>query len=184
VGDRIAEIVILVEDERHANFIRRHLGREYDPRKFRVNKSPLGRGSGEQYVREQYPLEVKEYRSRASRRSAALVVVTDADAGTVGARAAQLTQILHNRGERERGNDEAIALLIPRRHIETWILCLIGEIVNETTDYKHRDGLDRRIREAASALYEWSRNNYTLPEHCVASLRQAIPELKRIAHQE
>ena len=184
MSDRIAEIVILVEDERHANFIRRHLEREHSPRKFRVNKSPRGQGSAEQYVRAQYPLEVKEYRNRASRRRAALVVVTDADTLTVAARAVQLGQCLTESGQRERGNDEAIALLIPRRHIETWILCLNGETVDETTDYKHWDGLDRKIRDAASALYDWSRNNYAVPEHCVESLEIAIPELRRVSRQQ
>jgi hypothetical protein len=43
----------------------------------------------------------------------------------------ELAQALTDGGENARRDDEAIALMIPRRHIETWILCLNGETVDD-----------------------------------------------------
>ena len=93
----------------------------------------------------------------------------------------ELAQALTDGGENARRNDEAIALMIPRRHIETWILCLNGETVDETISYRQREDIDgKKISEAASKLFDWSRNNYVLPENCIDSLRRAIPELRRV----
>lgn len=76
--------------------------------------------------------------------------------------------------------NESIALLIPKRNVETWILCLTGDDVDEQTDYKGRTGLDQRIKAASQFLWEWTRPNFVLPPTCVDSLREAIPELARI----
>jgi hypothetical protein len=78
-----------------------------------------------------------------------------------------------------RAEDEAIVHLIPKRHIETWILCLKGERVDEETDYRHR-GVDEHIKTAASTLFNWSRPNTVPAEHCVESLGLAIPEVRRL----
>ena len=69
--------------------------------------------------------------------------------------------------------------LIPRRHIETWILCLTGEDVNETTDYHGRE-VDGQIKTAASTLFGWSRPSTEPPERCVHSLHLAMPDVRRL----
>jgi hypothetical protein len=141
VSERIAEVVIVAEDLRQVNFVRRSLKRVESNRQVRVVRSPTGRGSGEQFVRQQYSEEVERYRNRSTRRKAALIVVSDADTNTVAYREQQLENELKSDGRAKRKKSEKIVHLIPKRHIETWILCLNGDSVDETTDYKStKDG--------------------------------------------
>ena len=72
-----------------------------------------------------------------------------------------------------------VAVLIPKRNVETWILCLTRESVDEVTDYSDRD-LNAFTKEAAEIFYEWSRPNYTVPESCIPSLNQGLQEIQRI----
>lgn len=144
VSDRIAEVVIVAEDLRQSNFVRRYLKRADTSRQVRVVPPPTGKGSGEQFVRESYPTELSYYRSRAHHRRAALVIAIDADTGTVETRERQLEEALKGAEEDARRSSESIALLIPKRNIETWILCLTGDSVNETTDYKNTKDLVAR----------------------------------------
>jgi len=52
---------------------------------------------------------------------------------------------------------EQIARLVPKRNIETWILCLNGQAVDEDTDYKRRrDDWTELIPEAAETLSKWT----------------------------
>ena len=180
MSDRIALIVVLAEDKRQFTVIRRYLQRDHDPRQIRPNTAPAGAGSAEQYVRREYAREVREFRNRAGRSRQALVVAIDADTRTVDQRRMELAQALADGGESARRDDEAIALVVPRRQVETWILCLNGETVDETTSYRRRDDIDGKISIAANRLFDWSRDNYVLPENCVDSLRRALPELRRV----
>ena len=62
---RNVEVVIVCEDTQHESFVRRFLKkRGYANRKFRVHKNPSGRGSAEQWVRSEYVVALKTYRSR------------------------------------------------------------------------------------------------------------------------
>jgi hypothetical protein len=181
VIERIAEIVVLGEDLRHSNFARRYLERDgHNKRNIRIEISPSGRGSGEQYVREHYPVEVKHYRSRSQHRKAALVTVIDADTGSVASREVELETELTSAGERKREKTEKIALLIPKRHIETWLLCLTRITVEELADYRNTREVDTRTKDAANTFYDWSRTGYSVPEHCVPSLQQGLQEIRRI----
>jgi hypothetical protein len=84
----------------------------------------------------------------------ALVVAIDADISTVAQRENELETALAEVGELRRQADEAIVLLIPKRHIETWILCLLGEHVDEVTGYKSRGDVHQQIKPAALTFYE------------------------------
>jgi hypothetical protein len=124
---------VLAEDLTHFNFVRRWLMEEgVDARKIRSLGIAAGRLAGEQYVRNHYANEVRDFRSKAQER-VALVVVIDADLMETKARTEQLARAL----EQARGNDERIVHVIPKRHIETWIHALEGEPgIDETTKYK------------------------------------------------
>jgi hypothetical protein len=53
MAERVATIIVLVEDLNQENLLRRYLQQlGYDNRTMRPVKSPAGRGSGEQFVRE------------------------------------------------------------------------------------------------------------------------------------
>jgi recombinational DNA repair ATPase RecF len=79
-----------------------------------------------------------------------------------------------------RSLDERIVHLVARRSVETWVLCLSGRTVDEETDYGGEPEIDRQIAAAAETLFAWTRVNATPPQHCISSLRLAIPELRRL----
>ena len=122
---------MLCEDRQQWVFVYRFLIQNGVPGgRIRAQVSQAGRGSGEQFVREQYPKEVTEYRRRATSLNVALVVVQDCDNSTVAQTRARLETAV---GRRE---DERIAILLPRRNIETWIRFLTDRaVVDEQVRY-------------------------------------------------
>ena len=73
MNTRRVTIVILCEDSQHETFIRRFLKKKgWGPRDLHVVNHPPGKGSKEQWVREQFPKELEAYRERSSKTSVAL----------------------------------------------------------------------------------------------------------------
>jgi hypothetical protein len=175
-------VIVLAEDQRHQRFAYRYLQElpEYQARDIRFEPLPAGRGSGERWVLKHYPKNVSACRARAARAETALVVVIDADNGDRNRRVRQLELALQEAHLGQRGDGERIAHMIPRRNIETWILCLNGHHVDEDTDYSARGDIDAMIPTAATVFFQWTRPAYALPEHCVQSLRSTIPEVRRL----
>jgi hypothetical protein len=130
----------------------------------------------------QFAKEVRAYRKRSAKARTALIVVIDADTLTVQARLRQLAQALEEREAAAVRKPEQIAQLVPKRNVETWILCLTGEVVDEATDYKRtRDNWNALIPVASETLFAWTRPNVELPQRCTASLRAGISQLNRLA---
>ena len=68
-----------------------------------------------------------------------LIVVIDADTGTVENRQSQLNEAAKDAKVSVRSDGEYIVHLIPKRSIETWLAFLDkADDVNETEDYKSR----------------------------------------------
>lgn len=125
---------MLCEDRQHEAFLRRFFRQAgWNRNCFRVEISPKGRGAGEQWVREQFPTELKEL--RRCHVSVHLVAITDADRSTVAERKASFDETCRTKGVDPRSDDEPVALLVPRRNIETWIAYLGGENVDEDKAY-------------------------------------------------
>jgi hypothetical protein len=141
---------------------------------------PSGKGCGEQWVRERYPTSVRAYRERSAKASTALVVVIDADTDHADRRHRQLREALAELGLSERGADESIVHLVPRRSIETWVLFLDGRAVNENTDYSREAEVDRLINASAAAFFDLSRPNTKSLLNCIESLSAAILEARRL----
>lgn len=142
--------------------------------------SPDGKGSGEQFVRESYAKQVEASRARNARRRAALVVHTDADARTVVNRAASLATALAQASQPPRGPDEAIALLIPRRNIETWIhFYLSGPPIDEENAYPKFEGREAECWPAAEAFAANVRDRI-VPPAAPPSLPVALNETRRV----
>ena len=174
-------VTVLAEDARHQRLVRRYLYRlGYQSHEIRDLPLPSGRGCGEQWVRERYATEVKAFRSRSARAKTALIVAIDADKGDVDRRVRQLRESLELPGLSARGEDEEIVHLIPRRSVETWILCLSGETVDEFEDYSQQN-VDPLIPRSAQTLFEWTRANATPRSEfvLVPSLNAAISEARR-----
>jgi len=144
--------------------------------------SPAGAGSGEQWVRERFAVEVEAFRGRRAHAGTALIVVIDADAISVQERLAQLDRKLDEaQADRIRPDAEQVARLVPKRNVETWILCLNEIVVDEENDYKRtRSDWTTLIRSGIETLYSWTRPNAQLPASCVLSLRLGVAELRRL----
>jgi len=171
-------VIALVEDSRTKMLLRRYLilsGVRPDQWRF----VPQGKwsGSGEQAVRLNYAEQVQAFRIRSAGKQSktSLMVAIDADTGTVQDRLSQLAAALKESGQApiDTGT-ECIAHLVPKKNIETWILCLNGEAVGEEKSYKaernYREAeWNEKTRLASEALFQWTRSMDDLPAHCVES---------------
>lgn len=187
VAKRIANIVILAEDREQQNLIRRYLERcGQNVRSFRLVDLPArsSGGSGEKYVRDKYSEEVKACRSAIGRKtSALLIVMVDADLQPVESRQAQLNTALASASMDPRDMNEPIVVLIPKRHVETWIRALLGNKVDETTDYTiapYSRPTSTEIKNAAHELHRWTRPNAQPGETSPPSLTASLPEWRKI----
>jgi hypothetical protein len=109
------------------------------------------------------------------------MVMIDADSSPTEDRRRQLGRALQDAGEPARNASEPILNLIPKRNVETWILCLNDKVVDELSDYRHDSRVgSQSIRQAAATLFSWTRPNCTIPASCVASLRDCLPEFDRL----
>jgi len=175
-------VIILVEDNRHQQFVMRYLRRcGLEQHMMRFVPYPAGAGSGEHWVRERFAVEVEACRRRRAYAETALIVLIDADDLLVQERLAQLDSKLDAaQADRVQPDAEQIARLVPKRNIETWILCLNGVPVDEETDYKRtRNDWTPLIRSGIGTLYDWTRPNAQLPA-VSSSLRLGVAELKRL----
>jgi hypothetical protein len=180
MSKRYAQAVVLTEDKQQRAFVTRLLQKLSYKNELRVLPLPAGQGSGEQYVREQYALQVHEVRRRSTHLKLALVVAIDANSGEVMERQRQLAVQLKAAEQEPRDPDERIVHLIPRRNIETWIWYLMGQQVNETDTYQ-RLKLEGDCQRAVNRLAELYRSSQPLPEGCPPSLVAALDELQRLA---
>ena len=109
----------------------------------------------------------------------------DADTESTEHRRRQLDRALGDADRQQRTPEEPILNLIPKRNVETWILCLNLYDADETTDYRHDNRIvAETIKQAAAKLFDWTRANAALPQACVPSLRECLPEFRRIPGDE
>ncbi len=75
--------------------------------------------------------------------------------------------------------DEPVCLFIPKRNVETWVVCLLDGQANETGDYKPvvKDG---QPQESGVRFGEAVRNGQAPQPNWVQSLKDAVPEAQRI----
>ena len=126
---RTVQLTLLCEDRQQEAFLRRFFARMGWKGRMRVEKSPSGRGSGEQWVRERFPRELEGF--RRSHVARALVAMIDADSATVSERINGFECACKAMDVEPRRSEERVALFIPRRNIETWIAYLEGSNVSE-----------------------------------------------------
>jgi len=169
-----AGVVVLVEDVAQQNLIRRFLERCGSTV---VRWCPLAKsvgGSGTKYVADQFPEELRWAKGRTA--ATLLVVMTDADNLSTAQRRAQLGNV---------AADDPVAILIPKRHVETWLGALNNQAVDEQTNYHtHTSQFSSvaEIRAAALALFAITRPNQPVPKAVsnLASLLASLPEWRKI----
>lgn len=175
MGNRRVKIVILCEDSQHEAFIRRFLeGMGWNKRELRVEKSPSAKGSAEQWVKANFPQELLIYRKRSSQAASALIAVIDADNKKVQDRLIEFEQTCTSENLCFRAADEAVAIAVPKRNIETWIHYLQGEPVDEETVYP-KLARARDCKEEVKALVHHCQSR-DMPQEAPASLKAAGEE--------
>jgi hypothetical protein len=131
------QTVILCEDRQQECFVRRFLlERGVNRWSVRLQQSPRAKGAADQWVRESFPKELRAYRSKCNHLSNCLLAVVDADMQTVCERIKSFEAECEKQNIPFRRDDERVALVVPKRNIETWLAYLRGETVDETTEYR------------------------------------------------
>ena len=168
-------ITLLCEDSQTDSFVRRFLRRRnFRGRDVRTLPLPKGRQSGEQWVRERYPAELRTIRGR---RGAWLIVVTDADDHSTNDRRGQLDAACQERNVPARTDADPVILIVPRRNIETWLAYLdAGKPVDEAKTYQpvaksplHSTGAASRL----NCVVRRSNMANMLPPHALSAGRPA-----------
>ncbi len=172
---RAAAVVLLCEDKQQESFFRRLLKQEGYQR-IRVRPYAPGKGAATQHVSERFPAEAAAQRRRSSHMRCGLVTAIDADTRSVEQRYGDVwDQIAPQRGE-----DEPIALFIPKRNIETWVHYLNGRAdVNEEERYPRFTGRESECHPAVERFRGIARGG-TPPPDCLPSLRRACDEYHRL----
>ncbi len=185
MSDRVSQFVLLCEDVTHEQLAKAYLkkcryenlGRLVRPRV--ASREQHGGNVG--WVLNEFPKELHACRQRQKKSNTLLIVLVDADTFTVADRRRQLLERLKAAGYEGFGEKEPAVLLIPKRHVETWICALLGDSVSEEEDCKSRDKSKKQdIRQAAETLFNWSRAKATPGPTCVSSLKTALPEWRKI----
>ncbi len=175
-----SEVIVLAEDRRQQNFARGFLKSwGYKNRKVRFLDLPAGRGAGAQYVRERFPDELRALRKKLNMTAKALVVLIDADQRTTLEIRQALNAQLDSTDTDPIQTDEPVCLFIPKRNVETWVVCLLDGQANETDDYKPvvEDG---QPQESGVRFGRAVRNGQAPQPNWVQSLKDAVPEAQLI----
>ncbi len=173
-------VTLLVEDrtlERFAREVLMQLG--FHRGELRVRVSPAGRGSAKQWVEEQYPIEVRACRRKANFQEVGLLVGVEADEKTVRQEFARLGAGLADSKLPDRDDKERIAIWIPKWHVETWILHLLGTEVDENRKYKTAVK-NPDYRAVAKAFVDRFRGERGTDPKSLPSLQTALEETKRL----
>ncbi len=148
MSSRRVKITLLCEDSQHEAFVRRFLkGMGWNTREIRVEKSPAATGSAEQWVRETFPKELEVYRIRSHRAATGLIAVIDADTMDVQDRINEFKSACISQDVSFRTDDDTVAIIVPKRNIESWIYFLNDQQANEENVYPKL----KKQRECSSA---------------------------------
>jgi hypothetical protein len=103
--------------------------------------------------------------------------MTDADNLSPIAREQTLLDQLDAAGDPAIGMTEPIIIFTPKWQVESWIKCLLGQIISEEDKESDKPPVDStQIRHAAETLYGWTRKGAQASPACVASLRASLPK--------
>ncbi len=188
MSDRISRIELLCEDDAQHRLAIRYM-QQCDINTDRVVTpsiaSRMQHGGNVAWVLREFPRLLHASRQRSAKAETLLVVLADADRHGVDERWRQLNRELKRAGYEElKADDPVAALLIPRRHIETWICSLLGDSVTEDDDCKGRRKLTKaEMTQAAKTAYDWARPNPVPGPTCVPSLAVALPQWRKIRAQ-
>lgn len=175
---RRVRVVFLCEDKQQEYFLR-HFFVEmgWPKRELYFETGPSGKGAASGWVIQNFPTQLQAYRQRKNKAASALVVMVDADTRSVGYRIKELESSCEQ-GISFRGPEEAVAIAVPKRNIETWIAFLKGDNVDETQNYKPQGNKEEsECRPFVSNLAGYCKKQ-VLPTNAPASLHAACKEYR------
>ena len=144
-------------------------------RQLRIEKSPAGRGSGEQWVREKYAGELKNYSKKTVKY--AIVTIVDGDNIGVQGRIQEFDNECSEQGVPVRSAADEVAIIVPTRNIETWISYLKGEDVDEDSIYS-KLRYESECQPAVDELLKMCKAS-GLPDDAPSSLKAACQEFRQ-----
>lgn len=182
-------IYVLVEGQRQKQLLYRFLTRAgFGIHQITIEMSPAGRGSAEQWVRENFARQAGKCRARNSRAATGMLIMIDADICAVQECIDRLDSALIATNQRPVDpSRDRIARLIPKRNVETWILWLSlidaeRRKVDEQMDYKPAktpEEWSALISPASDALEELTKPGAPLSPALIDSLRSGLQEIPR-----
>ena len=176
---RRVQAVLLCEDLQHEVFVRRFFKKYgWDTRWWRVERAPPGRGSAEQFVRKQYPVELAVLR-KLGRRETALAVMIDGDERGLAGRHKDLVDACRSAGIEPQVPNERVLVLVPTWSIESWFAYLDGQHVDESKHYP-RLTKESDCQRHVNALAEMCQQQALRPP-APDSLRAACEEYRRFS---
>jgi hypothetical protein len=184
MSDRASQIILLCEDEvqqRLATQYMRKCGIDTERRVRPLVASQKQVGGNDAWVLNEFSKQLEACRRRHRKAETLLVVFIDADKLSVAERRHQLFERAKSAQLNDISANDPLALLIPKRNVETWIQALLGQTVDEVTDYKTwKKPTREEFRKAAETLYLWIRPNAKPGQTSVPSLATALPDWKNI----
>ncbi len=134
MSNRVSQFIIICEDKLQEVVACRFLKKGWNINQRLIRTEICTAGSGEKHVRDKYANELIALRARSGK--TALVVVIDADKGSVKDHNNELNAAAIKNNIKPRSDTEPVVHIIPKRHIETWLAWLNSVEMDENTSYK------------------------------------------------
>jgi len=181
---------VLCEDKAQYSFIRGFLtcqGIESDRRILPCRDLPEGTQSGEQFVREHFVNDFREF--ARGRENVLLVVVQDIDRANRSPYDArnELNALVQSAGMNGFAETDKLLLVFPKRNIETWFEWLLQTAprspISEVEDFKLRNirAKSSKLGRNASDLYIKSLSDLTACENAPDSLANACENFRALS---
>ncbi len=175
------QYTVLCEDKKTGSFIENVLKDQgINAHRIVLRVSTSGVGSGEAFVRREYPKQLKALRA-INYNKRVLIVCTDADTKTVKERKDFLDKICADQDPlvEKRKAGETVIMWIPKRHIETWIRFFGGDhTVTEDTKTFH-DGKPVKCKQEAKNMSDFLQNVLVM-ENVLPSIVDAKEEFEQV----
>jgi hypothetical protein len=149
-------VMLLCEDRMHQQFLE-GICRERGYRVDRRDVAPRGGGAGSDWVIKRFARKVRELRA-VGREQLGLLVALDGDNEGFARRLERLGEQLREEELAPRAEGEAIAVLVPKWSIETWIL-FFHEGIEIPESERSKDPREKEHRNALARLIarDWGR---------------------------
>lgn len=186
MSDRVSRYILLCEDQTQERLVKAFMkarGLKADaPYVDSIVASRLCHGGNVDWVLKRFPKELHACRKRQiAKAETRLIVMVDADEFTVDERRREVLCRVSNHDDRHFAESSSVALLVPKRNVETWVCALLGDQVNEEDDYKtNKPFTAAQIRTAGKVLADWSRPGAACSPANVPSLLASFPEWLKI----